>query len=468
MIYKKFNRFQRTLAIATAAAIFLFYLFFNFNYLSKWIDEKGDCMTYDYYVKLGIPQFLFNPHHIGFDWLGERMYKTLKENGYTGKSMVVLQLRNLLISSLSLAVIFVLIYKISLKYFLSLLLIMCIQFTAAFWMYSQINDTPIIHSCMLAMLFLFAIAFPQVRHKKLYAMFLGMFHAVLIFFHQSDLIFMTVIAFIIFFANFFLNRFTNELTDDEIFANLTIYQKKDNIKIQHYPEIRLDNLKYFIIYLVTFAVIVVIAYYYVGFLLIGLTPNKAEAKTFNRIKEATYFFNWLILYTKIDAWGKGFSDMSTLEKVLTGISTYFYQPQSFDKKPLHYDFANFIAPNAFLPNLIGVLFIVVFCSTLIFCKKYNYIFIANLIFMVLYSVFTMWWEPDYREFWVAPMFSFWFLSFFVLNFFIDNVSQNFKLPLKTAIYLFMILLSLSLFYFNFTGFIYPNASHNFSKFEIMR
>ncbi|MBR6061221.1 MAG: hypothetical protein IKP67_04030, partial [Spirochaetales bacterium] len=65
---------ERFAAIATAVLIFLFYLFFNFNYLSKWIDEKGDCNTYDYYVRLGIPKYLFNPHHIAFDWLGERMY----------------------------------------------------------------------------------------------------------------------------------------------------------------------------------------------------------------------------------------------------------------------------------------------------------------------------------------------------------------------------------------------------------
>ncbi|HOV13264.1 MAG TPA: hypothetical protein PK771_03180, partial [Spirochaetota bacterium] len=68
MIYKKFNNYELILALTTTLAIFLFYLFFNFNYLSLWIDEMGDCLTYDYYVRLGLPEFLFNPHHLGFDW----------------------------------------------------------------------------------------------------------------------------------------------------------------------------------------------------------------------------------------------------------------------------------------------------------------------------------------------------------------------------------------------------------------
>jgi hypothetical protein len=80
----------------------------------------------------------------------------------------------------------------------------------------------------------------------------------------------------------------------------------------------------------------------------------------------------------------------------------------------------------------------------------------------------MWWEPDYREFWVAPMFSFWFLSFFVLNFFIDKAHTAFRPVMKLAVYTFLLTLGGLLFYFNWTGFVWPNATHTYSKFEIMR
>ncbi len=106
MIYKKFNKVELTFALIASILIFLFYFFFNFNYISNWIDEKGDAKTYDYYVRLGIPQFLFNPHHIAFDWIGKEFYNVLKNNGYTGSVMTILQLRNLLISSIGLSLFF--------------------------------------------------------------------------------------------------------------------------------------------------------------------------------------------------------------------------------------------------------------------------------------------------------------------------------------------------------------------------
>ena len=207
MIYKNFNKFETTLAIITSIAIFLFYLFFNFNYLSNWIDEKGDAKTYDYYVRLGIPKYLFNPHHIAFDWLGQKIYKKLTNNGYTGSSMLILQLRNLLISSIGLGIFFFLFYKISRKYLLSLFFVFLIGFSCAYWIYSQINDTPIIHSTLLALLFFAAIYFPEAKKKYLYSFFLGMLHAVTILFHQTDLLFIFIVSFIILFANnFVLNK----------------------------------------------------------------------------------------------------------------------------------------------------------------------------------------------------------------------------------------------------------------------
>ena len=148
MIYKRLNKIQLTAAIITATLLSLLYFSLNFNYLSRFIDEKGDCLTYDYYVRLGIPQYLFNPHHIGFDWAGEQLCKIMRDTGYTGTTMVALQLRNLIFGSLCLGVMFFLFYKISKRYLLSLGVVLMYTFCAAHWMYSQINDTPIIHSNM--------------------------------------------------------------------------------------------------------------------------------------------------------------------------------------------------------------------------------------------------------------------------------------------------------------------------------
>lgn len=447
MVYKKLNKFELFAGLFTALVIGLVYISLNFNYLSTWVDEKGDVLTYDHYVRLGIPQYLFNPHHIGFDWLGERFFAFLKERGYTGSAMTALQMRNLLCSGLGLGIVFFLFYKISRKYLLSLLIVATYAFTAAYWIYSQINDTPIIHSILVFILFLLTLYFPQAKHKKLYAFFLGLLHAVTIFFHQSDLIMMAVVIFVMFGADLFAED-----------------RSQRRIAWRHTGS--------FLIYLSTFVVIVVTAYYYVGIVLIGLTLDPKNAHAFNNIEGSSYFFNWLILYAKIDYWGKGFDDdRSLLAKVVHGIITYFYQPQLYKGVQVAADYAHFWKAASVLPNLIGLLFMSVFGGALLFfrslLRSFRYGFIAVLLYMSIYTVFSCWWEADYREFWVATMFAFWFLMLIVFSVCIDKMGI-FRLPVKLALYTFVLLLAGLLFYFNFTGFLYPYAGKTYRTYEIVR
>jgi hypothetical protein len=464
LVYKKLNKFQLTFAIITSVTIILFYLIFNLNYLSEWIDERGDSRTYDYYVRLGIPQFLYNPHHIAFDWLGRVMLENVNKNGYTGSSMVILQLRNLIISSIGLGLFFFLFYKISKKFFLSLGFVSVIAFTCAYWIYSQINDTPIIHNVLITLLFFSLIHFPDSKHKILFSMFIGAFHGLAIFFHQRHAIFIFV-AFIIFvFANYFKPE--EEINDYSSFD----FIKKQKPSFQNNFFSKFAGIKYFIIYLLVFTFVVGLGYYYVGMVKIGLTLNPLEAKPLNKIEGASYFFNWLILYAKIDYWGKGFADPDLLSKAVTGISTYFYQPRSINGIKIAYDFNNFFSVNSILPNMIGILFIFTLITTIVLFvplyKKYGYIFIANLVFLSIYVAFSLWWEPDYREFWIDTMFSFWFLTFFILDFLIEKLKFLKPIP-GLIINSFFFLMAILLFYFNFTGFFYPNSGKEFRKFEII-
>ena len=112
----------------------------------------------------------------------------------------------------------------------------------------------------------------------------------------------------------------------------------------------------------------------------------------------------------------------------------------------------------------------VFLGSIIFSpglyRKYGYIFLSSIIFLVVYVLFSCWWEPDYREFWVATMFAFWILFFLFMNFLLDSTKSLKPLP-SVLIYLYIFLLGGLLFYFNFTGFIYPNAGSEFRKFDII-
>lgn len=419
----------------------------------------GDCITYDYYVRLGLPEYLFNPHHIGFDWLGDLFYKILKEKGYTGSVMNILQIRNLLFSSIGLALFFFFMFKISKKYILSLLTVTCISFTAAYWMYSQINDTPIIHSVIVFTLCFVALYFPYSKHKILYAILIGVLHGINIFFHQYDALFIIPLFFVIVFGSFFI-------PDEDRVKNNFVSNEK--VKLGKSKFIDCSNLKYFFVYLITFAVIVCSGYYYVGVVKLQLTFNKNEATSLNNIKDANYFFNWLILYAKINHWGKGLEKKGNLaEDVAKGVTTYFFHPGSFTKR-LELDFNSFTKSEKIIVNLILVMFIAILIMILFFLpalyKKYGYAVIYLLIYMVVYTLFSMWWEPYYREFYVATIFAYWLFLFLGFNFVIDK----FKLFSRVIIYPYLFLFCFLLFIHNFTVFIYPNAGKNFRTFDIMK
>lgn len=468
MIYKKLNKIETVLVILISISIFCFYFIFNLNYLTIWIDEKYDSSTYknhvenflntkekDFYVKYN----LFHPHHLLIDYYGVLFYQLLKSNGYSGNLMNALQLKNLLISSLALGIIFLLFYLISKKFFLSIFFVLSIGFSCGVWIYSQINDTPIIHSVILAILFLLTLYYPYAKRKTIFTFFIGVLHSINILFHQSDLIFCFVIIFIIIFSDYL--KINNKKEKIDILK--TVLNENRGYKIL------LRNIKNLFIYLITVLIIVGSTYYYVGIVYIGLTLDPSKAITVNKIKDASYFFNWLVLYSRIDYWGKGF-EKNTITYALKGISDYFYQN---DNLPISFkiDFTHFFNHENFLPNIIVCFFTFVLLSFILFFKKiilrYKYAILSNLIFIIIYTAFACWWEPDYREFWVAPMFSYWIFSFFVINFIIEKF-QNIKPLPEIIINSFLFLLCFSLFYFNFIYFIYPNSSKNYKSFEIVR
>jgi hypothetical protein len=461
---KNFTGRQVVTGVVTALLITLFYLFFNLNYLSDWRDERGDTTTYDYYVKLGIPRFLFNPHHLFYEYTGLLMYEKAKEAGYTGSSMRIQQLRNLVISSVCLGIIFFLFYRVSGRFFLSLLIIGTMAFCCAVWIYAQINDTGLLHSILLFLLFFTACAFPFVKRKYLYACFLGIFHSIVIFFHQSDALFVVVVFFIIVFTRNCYRPVSNIRT-------FPLYVNREQPTLQK-PFIRfsLKNFRFFFVYLICLIIIVGAAYYYIGIVVLNLTLNPAEAEEMNRIKGATYFFNWIVLYTNIDYWGKGFVKSGLFQKVIEGITSYFYQKGEWEGETLVCDFNAMGLPHTVLPNLV-VLFVsgILLLTIVLFIplyKKYHYIFIAALLFLVIYTIFSCFWEPDYREFWIASMFAFWFLTFLVLNLILDKVKRFWPLP-QVSIYLFLTIFMGLLFFFNFRNLMYVKASREFRAFDIV-
>ncbi|HOV15251.1 MAG TPA: hypothetical protein PK771_13260, partial [Spirochaetota bacterium] len=155
------------------------------------------------------------------------------------------------------------------------------------------------------------------------------------------------------------------------------------------------------------------------------------------------------------------------ENVAKGVTTYFFQPKVFTKK-LDLDFNKFTKTELVLINFILMMFImIIFFLTFLLPKlinEYGFVIIATIIFLVIYTIFSLWWEPYYREFYVATMFAYWLLLFLGFNYLINKIKRFSKIVLYSYLFIFASLL----FFHNFTVFIYPNASKNFRKFDIVK
>ena len=132
------------------------------------------------------------------------------------------------------------------------------------------------------------------------------------------------------------------------------------------------------------------------------------------------------------------------------------------------DFASYysILPNLSFIFVVFVLFFYILLFQLLY-KAYGYIYLSSLIFTITYALFSIWWEPEYREFWVCPMFSFWIMAILLLNLII-NKFNNLRPIIYCIFYSFLSLFVIMLFYFNFTGIIYPYSKEDFKKFDIVR
>jgi hypothetical protein len=99
--------------------------------------------------------------------------------------------------------------------------------------------------------------------------------------------------------------------------------------------------------------------------------------------------------------------------------------------------------------------------------RYNYVLVASILFATVYTVFFIWWEPDYREFWVAPNLSYIILGFLVINDFVERI-RFLKMPLYATLMLFLGVICFTLFYYNFVFFLYEHTLTDFRVFDIIK
>lgn len=77
---------------------------------------------------------------------------------------------------------------------------LAVHFSQGFWFYAQHNDTPLIHSCLIAALYLFCVYFTKKGHSPISLITLFTIQLFGVYFHQSDILFLPLVPISILFS----------------------------------------------------------------------------------------------------------------------------------------------------------------------------------------------------------------------------------------------------------------------------
>ncbi|TGM79274.1 hypothetical protein EHR04_00765 [Leptospira levettii] len=384
--------------------LFLFHL----RFLSRAFDWDS-CVYALNIQKDRIESAFFNPHHLGFESSGLLYWKMIRSIYPTTDIMFFLRLRILTFSLFFLGVFIWIYYKLYKDFFLAVVLALVIQVSQAFWFYSLHNDTPLIHSCLMALLFLFTIYFLRQGLNQKHIVILWLIQLFSIYFHQSNVIHFGMVPMAIF------------LSPNRSFGK---------------------KLRIIFIYLTCLGAATILSYLFVGFIILkrGLGP----------IDEKHFSF-WMFLYAAINRWGTSLGeDKNYVLYFYRGIGDAFLVFQNVIPK-LRVNLFDFQNPKH-LPYNLNLLFWIFSLSLGILNFRTMWTkFKPEILIMFFWLVpsigFYTWWEGYFFEFWVGTIIGLWILNSYILSSFQIKVLPKFSNAILHISYSFLFI-----FYFltNFT------------------
>ncbi|WP_246051971.1 hypothetical protein [Leptospira idonii] len=318
----------------------------------------------------------YNPHHLGFESSGLLYWRLLQDVYPTTDIMFFLRLRILAFALFFLGAFTWLFYKLYHDFIAALLLAFLIQVSQAFWFYSLHNDTPLIHSCLMALLFLFTIFFMRKGLKGKHLIFLWVVQLFSIYFHQSNVIHFGMVPMAVL------------LTDGRTFGT---------------------KMRIIFLYLFTLGVATILSYLFVGFIILKRGLGNIDEK---------HFSFWMFLYAAIDRWGTSGGEKNYIHYFYRGIGDAFLVFQNVAPK-FRVNFSD-LWNRSHAPYNLHLLFWI-FSLSLGFLnfRKMRKEFGKELFIMLFWLIpsigFYTWWEGYFFEFWVGTTIALWILNFYILK-----------------------------------------------------
>ncbi len=374
--------------------LFLFHL----RYLSRFFD--WDSIVYTLNIqKNRVESAFFNPHHLGFESSGLLYWKWVKTQFPSADIMFSLRLR-ILASSLIFLFVFVWLFvKLYNDFWMGVLLALAIQFSQAFWFYSLHNDTPLIHSCLVAILYLSTVLVSKMRISTLALIGLWFLQLFTIYFHQSNIIHFGIVP-------------------------MGILLSKER---------ELGNkLRIICLYLVSLGIAVIASYLFVGFIILKRKLGPPDE---------THFTFWMFLYAAINRWGTSVGEKNYIQFFYRGIGDAFLVFQTV--VPSFRVNFNTVWSKANTPyNLNLILWISLVSLFLLNIRNVLSKFKNELLILVFWFfptlLFYTWWEGYFFEFWVGGSIALWIFSYFTLAAFSLSAFPRFSESLRHVFYLSLV------------------------------
>ncbi|TGK92889.1 hypothetical protein EHQ30_11690 [Leptospira brenneri] len=389
--------------------LFLLFLFlFHLRYLSRAFDWDS-CVYALNIQKDRIESAFFNPHHLGFESSGLLYWKMIRSIYPTTDIMFFLRLRILSFSLFFLGLFIWVYYKLYKDIFLAVVLALVIQVSQAFWFYSLHNDTPLIHSCLMAILFLLTIYYLRLGLLGKHLVLLWIIQLFSIYFHQSNVIHFGMVPMAVFLS-----------------PNRSMGKK----------------LRIIFFYLTCLGVATILSYLFVGFFILkrGLGPLDEK-----------HFSFWMFLYAAINRWGTSLGEEKNYVLYFyRGIGDAFLVFQNVIPK-FRVNLFDFQNPKH-LPYNLNLLFWIFSLSLGILnfrtmWARYKQELLVMLFWLIPSIGFYTWWEGYFFEFWVGTTIGLWILNSYSLQSLSIPMLPKFSRAILHTIYLVLFL-----FYFstNFT------------------
>lgn len=384
--------------------LFLFHL----RYLSRAFDWDS-CVYALNIQKDRVESAFFNPHHLGFESSGLLYWKMVRSIYPTTDIMFFLRLRILSFSLFFLGLFIWIYYRLYKDFVLAIVLALVIQVSQAYWFYSLHNDTPLIHSCLMALLFLLTIYFLRKGLSKKHLFVLWIIQLFSIYFHQSNVIHFGMVPMAIF------------LSPNRSFG---------------------IKMRTIFVYLTCLGFATILSYLFVGFVILkrGLGP----------IDEKHFSF-WMFLYAAINRWGTSLGeDKNYVLYFYRGIGDAFLVFQNVIPK-FRVNLFDFQNPKH-LPYNLNLLFWIFSLSLGILnfrtmWTKYKQEILILMFWLLPSIAFYTWWEGYFFEFWVGTTIGLWIFNSFILSSFRSESLPRFSNAILHSTYTFLFF-----FYFltNFT------------------